>query len=147
MDKLKSPVAPFLLLMMAIPGICLAQIQGTIHDRQNQPLSFANVLLINQKDSSVVTGMMASDVGTFSITNFTPGKYRIKTSLNISDLFKGYRWFMEANYPELNINSIDFFTSDSRVLRFTWSHKFGNNKVKAERKRETGSEEERNRVN
>lgn len=81
MDKLKSQVAPFLLLIMAFPGICLAQIQGTIHDRQNQPLSFANVLLINQKDSSVVTGMMASDVGTFSITNYTPGKYRIKTSL------------------------------------------------------------------
>lgn len=68
-------------------------------------------------------------------------------SLNFSDLFKGYRWFMEANYPELNINSTDYFTYDSRVLRFTWSHKFGNNKVKAERKRETGSEEERNRVN
>lgn len=68
-------------------------------------------------------------------------------SLNFSDLFKGYRWFMEAYYPELNINSTDFFTRDSRILRFTWSHKFGNNKVKAERKRETGSEEERNRVN
>lgn len=81
MDKLKNKVAPFLVLIMAFPGICLSQIQGTIHDRQNQPLSFANVVLINQIDSSVVTGMMASDIGTFSITNFTPGKYLIKTSL------------------------------------------------------------------
>lgn len=68
-------------------------------------------------------------------------------SLNFSDLFKGYRWFMEAYYPELNINSTDFFTNDSRVFRFTYSHKFGSNKIKAERKRETGSEEERKRVN
>ena len=58
-----------------------AQIQGSIHDKNNQPLSFANILLINQKDSSIVTGMMSTDVGTFSITNFNPGKYLIKTSM------------------------------------------------------------------
>jgi len=68
-------------------------------------------------------------------------------SLNLIDVFKGYRWTMEANIPALNINSLDYYTADSRVLRLTYSHNFGNKKVKAERKRETGSEEERNRVN
>ena len=78
----KSITLNFLLILTVVsPIITSAQIQGTIHDSKNQPLSFANVILINQKDSSVVTGIMASDVGTFSITNFTPGKYLIKTSM------------------------------------------------------------------
>ncbi len=71
----------FVLTVFFIPFVGLAQIQGTVHDVNNQPLSFANVLLLNQKDSSVVTGVSTSDVGTFSITNFNPGKYLIKTSM------------------------------------------------------------------
>lgn len=67
--------------LLTLPIASSAQIQGTVHDRNNQPLSFANVLLLNQKDSSLVTGVSASDVGTFSITNFVPGKYLIKTSM------------------------------------------------------------------
>ena len=70
-----------LLLSITQPLTSFAQIQGIIHDINNQPISFANVILINQKDSSVVTGIGASDVGTFSITNFNPGKYLIKTSM------------------------------------------------------------------
>jgi hypothetical protein len=106
MDILKNKVVPFLLLMVVFPGICHSQIQGTINDRQNQPLSFANVILISQKDSSVVTGMMASDVGTFSITNFTPGKYLIKTSLigyktTLSEPFE-----MKSANEHLHINPI-----------------------------------------
>ncbi len=71
----------FILVLIFVPILGVAQIQGTVHDVNNQPLSFANVLLINQKDSSVVTGVSTSDVGTFSITNFVPGKYLIKTSM------------------------------------------------------------------
>jgi len=70
-----------LFLPVTLPIISAAQIQGTIHDGKNLPLSFANVILINQKDSSMVTGIMASDAGTFSINNFSPGKYLIKTSI------------------------------------------------------------------
>ena len=67
-------------LTFAFPINSIAQIQGTIHDNKNQPILFANVLLLNQKDSSMVTGILGSDVGTFTITNFIPGKYLIKTS-------------------------------------------------------------------
>ena len=66
---------------ITFPLTGFTQIQGTIHDKNNQPLSFANILLINQKDSSLVTGLMSTDVGTFSITNFNPGKYLIRTSM------------------------------------------------------------------
>ncbi len=58
----------------------MAQIQGKYHDTNNEPILFATILLINQSDSSMVTGIQGSDVGTFSITNFKPGKYLIKAS-------------------------------------------------------------------
>jgi hypothetical protein len=71
----------FLIISFFYPVISSAQIQGTVHDTNNQPLAFANVILINQKDSSLVTGVMVSDVGTFSIPNFKPGKYLIKATM------------------------------------------------------------------
>ena len=71
----------FFISLFILPVLSQAQIQGTVHDRNNQPLSFANVLLLNQKDSSLVTGVSVSDVGTFSITNFSPGKYLVKASM------------------------------------------------------------------
>ena len=77
----KSSHVMFIFLQVMLPLITLAQIQGTIHDNKNQPISFANAILIHQNDSSVVTGVMATDVGTFSIAIFSPGKYLIKTSM------------------------------------------------------------------
>jgi hypothetical protein len=71
----------FVFSVLVFPLVSFAQIQGTVHDTNNQPLSFANVLLLNQKDSSLVTGVSVSDAGTFSITNFNPGKYLIKASM------------------------------------------------------------------
>ena len=67
-------------LILVMPLKNRAQIQGKYHDRNNEPILFATILLINQSDSSVVTGIQGSDVGTFSITNFKPGKYLIKAS-------------------------------------------------------------------
>ncbi len=68
-------------MLISFPVISSAQIQGTVHDSNSQPLSFANVLLLFQKDSSLVSGVMVSDAGTFSIQNFKPGKYLIKATM------------------------------------------------------------------
>jgi Outer membrane protein beta-barrel family len=70
----------FAVIMLVMPFQNMAQIQGKYHDGKNEPILFATILLINQSDSSVVTGIQGSDVGTFSITNFKPGKYLIKAS-------------------------------------------------------------------
>ncbi len=71
----------FFLVILFVPGIVLAQIQGSVHNIDNTPLPFANVMLLNQKDSSVVTGMMATDEGIYSLTNFRPGTYIIGVSM------------------------------------------------------------------
>ena len=67
-------------------------------------------------------------------------------SLNLSDAFRTNIYHLTATIPELNIQSKGMLNFEPRVLRFTFAHNFGNNKVKAERKRETGSDEEKKRV-
>jgi outer membrane receptor protein involved in Fe transport len=67
-------------------------------------------------------------------------------SLNYNDVFKTGDYSFSANVPELNIHNSGKLNFESSVMRFTFSHSFGSKKVKSERKRETGSEEERNRV-
>ena len=57
------------------------QIQGSVRDTTNLPVAYANVLLLNQKDSSIVSAVMATDEGTYNITTFRPGKYIIGASL------------------------------------------------------------------
>ena len=70
-----------LCILLFFPKIGLRQIQGAVKDSLNQPVSFANVLLLNGKDSSVVTGLMATEEGTYSLTDFKPGTYIIGVSM------------------------------------------------------------------
>ena len=52
--------AQIFLALLFLPAFAFAQIQGAIRDSLNQPLPFANVMLLNQNDSSLVSGMIAS---------------------------------------------------------------------------------------
>jgi outer membrane receptor protein involved in Fe transport len=78
--KFISYLSLILGFILVFPLINMAQIQGKYHDINNEPILFATIVLINQSDSSLVTGIQGSDVGTFSISNFKPGKYLIKAS-------------------------------------------------------------------
>jgi len=71
----------YFLFLLTFPSVVLAQIQGSVRDTTDLPIGYANVLLLNQADSTVATGVMATDEGTYSITNFKPGKYIIGASL------------------------------------------------------------------
>ncbi|HET6559853.1 MAG TPA: outer membrane beta-barrel family protein [Prolixibacteraceae bacterium] len=71
----------FLLAVSCMPLIVFSQIQGSVKDVNNVPLASANVLLLLQKDSSMVSGVLASEQGTFSISNFTPGAYLLGISM------------------------------------------------------------------
>ncbi|WP_170154511.1 outer membrane beta-barrel family protein [Mangrovibacterium diazotrophicum] len=63
------------------PFFSQAQIQGSVRDSTDLPVAFANILLLNAADSTVATGVMATDEGTYNITDFKPGKYLIGASL------------------------------------------------------------------
>lgn len=64
-----------------MPVMVFCQIQGAVKDVNNIPLAGANVLLLLQKDSSMISGVMASEQGTFSISDFTPGAYLLGISM------------------------------------------------------------------
>lgn len=68
-------------ILVVSPLAVFSQIQGAVRDTSNNPVSFANVLLLNEKDSAVVSGIMATDEGTYSFTNFKPGTYIIGVSM------------------------------------------------------------------
>jgi hypothetical protein len=66
--------------------------------------------------------------------------------LNISDVFwtNISRW--QTNIPDLNLMQTTTFINEPRVVRLTFNRNFGNKNVKANKKRATGSEEERLRL-
>ena len=55
-------------------------ISGHVVDSSGKPLAHANVLLLNQKDSSLFKGMLANDLGAYTFTNVAPGKYLISST-------------------------------------------------------------------
>ena len=79
----KSKPVQYLLALIGLflPTLGFAQIQGAVRNENNQPVSFANVLLMNKKDSTVVTGLMASEEGTYNFTSFKPGTYIVGVSM------------------------------------------------------------------
>ena len=63
-------------------------ISGQLTDKNSQPVIFANVILLRQVDSALVTGATSDVDGNFKIENVQPNKYIIKVSyLGYEDLF------------------------------------------------------------
>ncbi|MBP6824936.1 MAG: TonB-dependent receptor [Saprospiraceae bacterium] len=66
---------------------------------------------------------------------------------NVSDVFLTAIWTSTIDDPEQNFYYRGQYRQTERIFRLTYSNKFGSNKVKDARRRATGSEEERRRVN
>jgi outer membrane receptor protein involved in Fe transport len=71
---------------------------------------------------------------------------RSKLSLSISDIFWTNRFIVESNSAELNDHQRWNLLFEPRVVRISFTHNFGSQKVRDKRGRSTGSEEERNRM-
>lgn len=68
-----------------------------------------------------------------------------KLAFSVDDIFFSAIWEAFIDEPGLQYNQRYRFTE--RIFRLTYSRNFGSNKMKGARKRATGSEEERRRVN
>lgn len=68
-----------------------------------------------------------------------------RLNLNFTDVFKTNIFRSTANIPELNLYNRWRLDFEPRVLRLTFTHNFGNEAIKA-RKRKTASEDEQRRV-
>jgi outer membrane receptor protein involved in Fe transport len=65
------------LLCLAISVFGQQKIQGRVQSAEGQPLVYANVLLLNVKDSSLVTGAIVNESGFYTLEGFMPGDYLV----------------------------------------------------------------------
>lgn len=57
------------------------RINGQVVDDSEQPLAFANVLLLRETDSSLVKGAISTEEGYFEFNGIPQGGYRLKSSM------------------------------------------------------------------
>ena len=77
------------------------------------------------------------------LKNVLNNKGTIKTSL--SDIFQTMRWSAKSEFAGQTIDGHGGW--ESRVFKINFTYRFGNNQVKAARQRQTGAEDEKQRVN
>ncbi len=71
----------FLLSLLCFTQIISAhQINGTIKDVNNNPIRYANVILVNKLDSSFVCGTISQQDGTYQLVIPKQGKYMFKVT-------------------------------------------------------------------
>ncbi len=66
---------------------------------------------------------------------------------SVNDVLDSIEFTGGTDLPEQNIKTRNLFDFSNRTFTLTYSRNFGNQKLKSKRERETGSEEERKRVN
>lgn len=73
----------FTTIALALPCLLIAQFQvnGSLTDSNNNPLGFANVLLVSVNDSSFVAGTTSNDNGSFELVTDQAGNFIIHASM------------------------------------------------------------------
>ncbi len=87
-------------LFFLLPFFTLAQsftISGSIKDKNNNLISYANIIALKQIDSTVVDGTVSDDKGNYKMTEIKEGKYILRAS------FLGFRSYSEVVSLSKNI--------------------------------------------
>lgn len=66
-------------------------IQGSVVDSINTPLPYTTVVILSDKDSSLINYAVSNGIGDFEIKNVKPNSYTLQLS------FMGYRTFSKKN--------------------------------------------------
>lgn len=61
-------------------AIAFAIVSGQVEDSRHAPVAFANVILLNAKDSSIVKGALSNESGSYTFENVTAGIYIVLVS-------------------------------------------------------------------
>ncbi len=75
------------------------------------------------------------------------GNNKGRLSLNVNNVLKTFNWELFTTDPTIGFEYKGAFNFSERAVRLTYTRSFGNNKLKGNRKRQTGSAEEQGRVN
>ncbi len=93
----------YLLLLLA-PAVAFSQkfnLHGTLTDSLNSPLPSATVMLLNAKDSSLVSFGISDAKGMFALKSIAQGKYIFKVS------FIGYATYTRSVAPDAGATDVD----------------------------------------
>ncbi len=91
------------------------RIRGSVQDNVNKPIPFANVLLLQSTDSSLVLGAVTSIDGEFNIMNVQPGKYLLKITMIGYESVNSSIFEVEKEQNEIVSNTIQMH-EDTRQL-------------------------------
>lgn len=92
------------LLLMLIGFFGRAQsleLQGKVVNAEQEPVYFANLVLLEQKDSTFVMGTSTNEDGTFILQSIKPGDYILKAT------FVGYTSFIKALHLDRDTELLD----------------------------------------
>jgi hypothetical protein len=83
---MKTYILYFLFAWLLVPvfftgAYCQLHISGQVQEKEGEVLPFANVLLLSAKDSSLVKGVVANEIGVFVIEKVFPGPYLLSVSM------------------------------------------------------------------
>ena len=111
--KIKKRVIPILFLLLAACNKLSAQnftVKGiVIEKRNNVPIEFASISIINKTDASIVSGTVTNINGTFSIPLSNTGNYLLKVvsigceTLNIYFLFSNKKSVIDLGTIQLKL--------------------------------------------
>jgi iron complex outermembrane recepter protein len=94
----------------------IGKVKGTILDNKTkQPVAFATIALYKQKDSTLATGVVASDKGIFELSELAYGRYVMKVN------FIGYKQLIidtvsiRPRNPEINFGNIVLYSSSEQL--------------------------------
>jgi hypothetical protein len=104
-----------LLLVQIIPIQAQSKLNGKVQDRNSKPIAYANILLLNEQDSSLVRGALSDDAGSYIIENVYPGTYLLAASM------LGYKkaYISSVKVPDLSTGigvSVLTLTEDAELL-------------------------------
>jgi hypothetical protein len=111
-SKIVQKATPFLIFF---PTLLMAQsihdISGVIKESGGNGFPFANVLLLQQKDSAFVKGLITREDGSYSLANLDSGNYIVKASMD------GYQSAFSEPFSLNSHRTIETLTlNDAEVL-------------------------------
>jgi len=90
-------------------------INGYVKDKQNAPVSYANILLLLSKDSSIVKGNMADDNGFFSFENVPSNDYMLSVSQIGLKKYFTEKFSIDEQHTTKNIGTISMDSEASTL--------------------------------
>lgn len=99
--KFRKYLPIFIFLGSVQVGFSQQKISGTVLDSTARPIAYANIVLLTEKDSSVVRGTISSEQGGFSLDVQERKKYLLKIS------FVGYMTYLEkVSFSEIPLKIV-----------------------------------------